>query len=51
MRLQRFIEGLGVKTRFADYGVGDEEAQQMVLHAQEGARGKNFIGTAEETLA
>ncbi len=51
-RLASFIEGLGVKTRFADYGVGDEEAQQMVLHAQGGARGKNFIGSiAEEALA
>jgi len=51
-RLERFIENLGVKTRFADYGVSDEEAEQMVLHAQGGARGKNFIGTAvEEILA
>lgn len=47
--LAEFIEGLGVKTRFADYGVGDDEAQQMVLHAQDGARGKNFIGTLETT--
>lgn len=44
-RLQAFIEGLGVKTRFGDYGVSDEEAQEMVLHAQGGARGKNFIGS------
>jgi len=51
VRLAAFIEGLGVKTRFADYGVSDEEAEQMVLHAQGGARGKNFIGTAEESLA
>lgn len=51
VRLAAFIESLGVKTRFADYGVSDEEAEQMVLHAQGGARGKNFIGTAEETLA
>jgi len=50
-RLTAFIEGFGVKTRFRDYGVSDVEAQQMVLHAQGGARGKNFIGTAEETLA
>ncbi|WP_137918129.1 iron-containing alcohol dehydrogenase PsrA [Hydrogenophaga sp. 2FB] len=50
-RLAHFIEGFGVKTRFSDYGVSDEEAEQMVLHAQGGARGKNFIGTAEETLA
>ena len=52
-RLQAFIEGLGVKTRFGDYGVSDEEARQMVRHAQGGARGKNFIGsnTPMETLA
>jgi phosphonate metabolism-associated iron-containing alcohol dehydrogenase len=50
-RLTAFIEGFGVKTRFSDYGVSDVEARQMVLHAQGGARGKNFIGTAEETLA
>lgn len=50
-RLARFIEQFGVGTRFGDYGVSDEEAEQMVLHALGGARGKNFIGTAEETLA
>ena len=44
-RLQAFIEGLGVKTRFGDYGVSDEEAQAMVTHAHGGARGKNFIGS------
>ena len=47
--LASFIESLGVKTRFSDYGVSAEEAEQMVLHAQGGARGKNFIGT-QETL-
>jgi len=49
--LAQFIEGLGVNTRFADYGVGEEEARAMLLHAQQGARGKNFIGaaTAEST--
>ena len=51
VRLARFIEQFGVGTRFCDYGVSDEEAEQMVLHAQGGARGKNFIGSAEETLA
>jgi phosphonate metabolism-associated iron-containing alcohol dehydrogenase len=43
-RLAAFIEGLGVKTNFGDYGVSDQEAKEMVLHAQGGARGKNFIG-------
>ena len=42
-RLAAFIERLGVKTRFADYGVTDEQAGQMVAHALAGARGRNFI--------
>jgi phosphonate metabolism-associated iron-containing alcohol dehydrogenase len=50
-RLEAFIEGLGVRTRFADYGVSDDEAHRMVLHAQAGARGKNFIGTAPPQVA
>ncbi len=45
-RLASLIEGLGVKTRFADYGVGDAEAEAMVAHALTGARGKNFIAEA-----
>lgn len=45
-RLAAFIEGLGIKTRFADYGVSDEQADRMVAHALTGARGKNFIGAA-----
>jgi len=44
-RLAAFIEDLGVKTSFADYGVSEEDAHKMVLHAQGGARGRNFIGT------
>ncbi|MES2362097.1 MAG: iron-containing alcohol dehydrogenase PsrA [Pseudomonadota bacterium] len=49
--LANFIEKLGVKTRFTDYGVSDEEAEKMVLHAQAGARGKNFIGTLKAEIA
>ncbi len=45
-RLADFIETLGVKTRFADYGVSDAQAEAMVAHALNGARGKNFIGAA-----
>jgi len=49
-RLTAFIERLGVKTRFADYGVSDEQADRMVAHALTGARGRNFIGAnARET--
>jgi phosphonate metabolism-associated iron-containing alcohol dehydrogenase len=44
-RLASFIESLGVKTRFADYGVSEEQAARMVAHALTGARGRNFIGT------
>lgn len=50
-RLSAFIEGLGVATRFADYGVPDEEVAQMVAHALTGARGKNFIGSAHKEAA
>lgn len=46
-RLSAFLEGLGVGTRFADYGVADEEAAQMLAHALTGARGRNFIGAAQ----
>lgn len=46
-RLSAFIEGLGVATRFADYGVSEAEAEVMVVHALTGARGRNFIGAVE----
>ncbi|TXL72590.1 iron-containing alcohol dehydrogenase [Vineibacter terrae] len=46
-RLASFIEQLGVKTRFADYGISDEQADRMVAHALTGARGRNFIGALE----
>jgi len=48
--LAAFIENLGVKTRFADYGVSAEDAERMVVNAQAGARGQNFIGNLEESL-
>lgn len=50
-RLASFIESLGVKTRFCDYGVNDEQAERMVAHALAGARGKNFIGNVTEVAA
>ena len=46
-RLTAFIEGLGIKTRFADYGVSQEQAERMVAHALTGARGRNFIACKE----
>lgn len=42
--LAQFIESLGVKTRFSDYGVSDTELNRMVGDALAGARGRNFIG-------
>lgn len=50
-RLATFIEHLGVRTRFADYGVSEEQAEQMVSYALAGARGRNFIGTALQEAA
>lgn len=50
-RLADFIESLGVKTRFADYGVDDDEAETLVAQALGGPRGRNFIGApAAQTL-
>lgn len=43
-RLSAFIEGLGVRTRFGDYGVSDADADRMIAYALTGARGRNFIG-------
>jgi phosphonate metabolism-associated iron-containing alcohol dehydrogenase len=42
--LEVFLEGLGVSTRFESYGVGTVESEWMILHALDGARGKNFAG-------
>lgn len=50
-RLAAFIEQLGVRTRFSDYGVTDEQAERMVAHALTGARGRNFIGTQSRETA
>ena len=43
-RLRAFLQGLGVKTEFSDYGVAQAEADAMIARAMDGARGKNFIG-------
>ncbi len=47
--LTRFIESVGVKTRFADYGVNDDDAERMVAQAMQGARGRNFIAAGPVT--
>ena len=41
--LASFLRGVGVATRFADYGVTVTEARAMVSEALVGARGRNFI--------
>lgn len=43
-KLRRFLEGVGVESEFAAYGVSDDEAQRMVAQALDGVRGRNFIG-------
>lgn len=43
-RLTRFLEDLGVSTRFASYGVADQEANEMIASALDGIRGRNFVG-------
>ena len=50
-RLTAFIEGLGVKTRFADYGVCENDVEEIVANALSGPRGKNFIGTAHAMIS
>jgi len=44
--LEAFLAGLGVSTRFADYGVSGEEEKRMIAAALDGVRGRNFIGVA-----
>ena len=43
-RLRAFLESVGVKTDFADYGVTRDESERMIAHALDGVRGRNFIG-------
>jgi phosphonate metabolism-associated iron-containing alcohol dehydrogenase len=48
-RLATFLEGLGVPTRFASYGLGDAETRELIARALTGARGRNFIGADADT--
>jgi len=43
-RLTAFLEGLGVSTDPASYGVGKSEWPVLVMKASQGERGRNFIG-------
>jgi alcohol dehydrogenase class IV len=54
LRLSEFLQGLGVATAFADYGVASAEARGMIEYALGGARGKNFVNPAprlDESIA
>ncbi|KAA1286067.1 iron-containing alcohol dehydrogenase PsrA [Alcaligenes faecalis] len=42
-RLRHFLQSVGVKTEFIDYGVQAQEQDDMIAYAMQGARGKNFI--------
>jgi phosphonate metabolism-associated iron-containing alcohol dehydrogenase len=48
--LDRFLETLGVSTRFESYGVTAAESERMIANALEGVRGKNFIGVASGAM-
>ena len=53
-RLAAFLEEIGVKTAFSDYGVDAAEARCMVELALGGARGRNFVNPApnlDESIA
>ncbi len=42
--LTAFLNGLGVATEFAAYGVSEPESTEMIAAALDGPRGRNFIG-------
>jgi len=43
-RLEAFLHGVGVGTRFSDHGVEDGVGRRMIEAALTGARGRNFVG-------
>lgn len=42
--LTRFLEAVGVKTQFEDYGISAADSRRMIANALDGVRGRNFIG-------
>lgn len=48
--LEEFINGLGVSTRYQDYGISSESWQDIVEAAFRGERGKNFIGDEQKFI-
>jgi alcohol dehydrogenase len=43
-RLTAFLEGLGVSTQPASYGLSEADWRALVVKASQGERGRNFIG-------
>ncbi len=50
-QLARFLNELGVGTRFADHGIPDQNCADIIDEAFAGERGKNFVGTKENFIA
>ena len=48
--LSDFLVGLGVSVDPADYGLGDGEWQDLIDHALNGERGRNFIAPRERVM-
>jgi alcohol dehydrogenase class IV len=45
-RLAGFLQGVGVSTSFASYGLSSRDSRGLVEFALEGARGRNFVNRA-----
>ncbi|PSL15808.1 alcohol dehydrogenase [Marinobacterium halophilum] len=50
-RLEQMLQQLGVSTDYQDYGISDEEWDEIVDAAFAGERGANFIGDKDRFLA
>ena len=50
VKLERYINDLGVSTRASSYGVQNEEWRTLLTSALAGERGRNFIGTHERVM-
>ena len=43
--LDEFLKKVGVSSQFKDYGVSDQEAEDLISASMQGPRGRNFIGS------
>lgn len=50
-QLTRFLEDLGVGTRFGDHGVPPDKCTEIIDEAFAGDRGRNFVGSKESFMA